>query len=290
MPTTIYPDKNISPTQPRCSCIICKKEYSVKGIHSHYLTAHTKEGNDRVRISGAMGEISPKKIEFDRYKLESNKQEYYKSPNHCLQCSLVLSYEKRINAFCSKSCSASSNNTGRSNTQETNLQISASLKARAKELNPPYTKISFVVCEICNEHYRWDSVHKGSKRFCSKKCLNNHLSQKSRTNTRVGVIRSSDEIALYELCSAHFNHVTANERIFDGWDADILIYDTKTAILWDGPWHYKEMNIGKHSLKQTQNRDSLKIKIIQKAGWDVITFEDRYYTPQLAFDVLLDVL
>ena len=78
-----------------------------------------------------------------------------------------------------------------------------------------------------------------------------------------------------------------NEKIIDGWDADIVIHDTKTAILWNGPWHYQEMNFGNHSLKQIQNRDRIKIKEFTNAGWKVLIFEDRYFTPQTAFNSLI---
>ena len=40
---------------PSCSCIVCKQLKSAKGIHSHYLAAHTEEGNTRVRKSSLLG-------------------------------------------------------------------------------------------------------------------------------------------------------------------------------------------------------------------------------------------
>jgi len=120
--------------------------------------------------------------------------------------------------------------------------------------------------------------------FCSPiKNFSNAFIQSSRQSTR----RSKDEITLFELCANHFKVVTSNEKIFNGWDADILIYDTKTAILWNGPWHYREMNIGKHSLKQVQNRDQIKVKEIQNAGWNPVVFVDKYFTPKLAFEFLI---
>ena len=52
--------------------------------------------------------------------------------------------------------------------------------------------------------------------------------------------------------------------------------------------HYKEMNFGNHSLKQVQNRDSIKIKLFENEGWKVLIFEDRYHTPQSAFSLLIN--
>lgn len=98
--------------------------------------------------------------------------------------------------------------------------------------------------------------------------------------------RSKDEIDLYNLCKEHFNHVDNNIPLFNGWDADSIIHDIKLAILWNGPWHYKDMPGLKHSLKQVQNRD--KIKEIQKAGWEYMIFEDHTYTPQTAFQIIIN--
>lgn len=59
--------------------------------------------------------------------------------------------------------------------------------------------------------------------------------------------RSKDEIALFNLCHAHFANITHNDNtIANGWDADILLYDHKVAILWNGPWHYREMGFSNH--------------------------------------------
>lgn len=42
-----------------------------------------------------------------------------------------------------------------------------------------------------------------------------------------------------ELCEKEFKNVGHNEPIFNGWDADVLLYDIKVAILWNGKWHYE---------------------------------------------------
>lgn len=81
--------------------------------------------------------------------------------------------------------------------------------------------------------------------------------------------------------------VLNNHIIADNWDADIGIPDIKVAILWNGPWHYKEMNFSNHSLSQVQNRDKIKIKLFESLGWKVEVFEDRYYIPEKAFEKLV---
>lgn len=87
----------------------------------------------------------------------------------------------------------------------------------------------------------------------------------------------------------HFN-VSHNIPIANGWDADILLNDYKIAILWNGPWHYKEMNIGNHSLKQVVSRDILKIIEFEKIGWNILIYQDNQFTPETALvDILLKI-
>lgn len=85
--------------------------------------------------------------------------------------------------------------------------------------------------------------------------------------------RSRSEIQLAEFCAAHFEHVTTNDALFNGWDADILIHDVKLAVLWNGPWHYRKIT-AKHSVKQVQARDAIKLIEIAKAGWTAYVIKD----------------
>ena len=103
-----------------------------------------------------------------------------------------------------------------------------------------------------------------------------------KASALVQVRRSKDEIALYKLCEQQYN-VIHNKIIADGWDADIVFPDQKVAVLWNGPWHYKEMPVSNHSLRQVQNRDRIKTKLFENLGWLVLMYEDRTYTPTTAF-------
>jgi len=73
----------------------------------------------------------------------------------------------------------------------------------------------------------------------------------------------------------------------DGWDADVIIDDLKFAVLWNGPWHYRQMPLNNHSLIQVQTRDRIKIKTLSNNGWTVLVFEDRHFTPITAFQNIL---
>ena len=57
------------------------------------------------------------------------------------------------------------------------------------------------------------------------------------------------------------------------WNVDIIIEDIKFAVLWNGPWHYKQITKS-HSVKQTQNRDKIKIKEIKESGWTPYIIKD----------------
>ena len=85
--------------------------------------------------------------------------------------------------------------------------------------------------------------------------------------------RSKNEIEFCKLCEEYFDNVKHNECIFNGWDADVIIEDIKFAVLWNGPWHYKQITKS-HSVKQTQNRDKIKVKEIEECGWTPYIIKD----------------
>lgn len=160
--------------------------------------------------------------------------------------------------YCSRSCA----NT-RIHSEETKQKISNSLK---KEKKIRY-------CLDCGV----EITSKSRSGYC-KKCVFKHrkISEEGRRNLskagRKSVYnqqnrkRSKNEIGFCELCMNHFKNVKHNENIFNGWDADVILEDYKIAILWNGPWHYKQIS-KKVSLESIQNRDKIKIKEIQNCGY-----------------------
>ena len=129
-----------------------------------------------------------------------------------------------------------------------------------------------------------------SHKYCSSSCSSLGKSLNARNNPGLGTKRSKQEIELFEMCKNYFPDTIHNEKIFNGWDADIIIPSFKIAILWNGPWHYKEMGLKNHSLKQVQNRDNIKIKEIEKLGFTPLIYEDRYFTPSTAFEHLKNLI
>ena len=177
--------------------------------------------------------------------------------------------------FCSRACA-----NRRNFSKKSREKISKSIKKNIK----PNLKI----CIVCGKEF----IPKPSgKKICSDECLsyykthrNEFLSEKTKEKLRVAGLksahvqsenrRSKNEIYFCDLCESVFKKVTHNENIFNGWDADVLIYDYKIAVLWNGIWHYAQIKRNS-SLKQIQNRDLLKTKEIEKLGWSPYIIEDR---------------
>lgn len=274
---------NKSYLSPMCSCIICRKEYPSKGIHTHYSAKHS----DNYKRSFGKGTqkfitkcncvICRKETTVQSLSVHYNS--HFKIEKLCPKCGKI---HNKNGTYCSYACA----NGGRCS-KESNTKRSITLKAR-NSANKLYTKISY--CKVCGK------IYSGKRKTCSEECykiIRHAASVKGginggRMSAAKRVRRSKDEISLYELCSIHYNNIEHNKPIFNGWDADIIIHDTKTAILWNGPWHYKEMGFSNHSLSQVQNRDKIKTKEMHALGWKVLIFEDRYYTPETAMKQILE--
>jgi hypothetical protein len=121
----------------------------------------------------------------------------------------------------------------------------------------------------------------------SVECIREIRSLSGKTSAGKRVKRSKDEIKLFEMCKHVFKDVQSNFIVANGWDADIVIGSRKLAILWHGPWHYKNMKMKNHSLKQVQMRDEIKRNLFTSLGWKVLEFKDCDYTPEKAFEEIL---
>jgi hypothetical protein len=137
-------------------------------------------------------------------------------------------------------------------------------------------------CVLCKKSFR---PARASRKLCSLECAHNlsrtddYINRSVINGSKGGKIgasrqckRSKNEVYFAELCSKEFD-ITMNEPYFNGWDADIIIHSEKTAVLWNGIWHYKQI-IKTQSLKQIQARDNIKTSIIESYGYTPYVIKD----------------
>lgn len=156
---------------------------------------------------------------------------------------------------------------------EMNRKVSNTLKNK-----PLKIKRVKIECLECKKEFIKKIT--SEQKLCSKKC---ELKWTNRKRGHAGGLksaevqsenrRSKNEILFADLCKKEFENVKMNERLFNGWDADIILPDYKLAILWNGKWH-REKITKQHSVLQVQNRDRIKKKEIEKAGYACYTIED----------------
>lgn len=197
------------------------------------------------------------------------KKEFTMKCEKCGKDFVVVEREKqhpqRKHYFCSRACA-----NGRVQTEEANKKRSVTLCNRSKNIPKMEYKNT---CKICGKIFV--SIGKTKKTTCSKECCKMTLSLGGRNSaSKQGEKRrSKNEMYFYALCGARYTNVTHNQPIFNGWDADIIIPDKKVAVLWNGKWHYEKIT-EKHSVEQVQNRDRIKIKEIERAGYKAYVIKD----------------
>lgn len=209
------------------------------------------------------------------------------STNNIKSCPKCSIQHEEPGRFCSRSCA----NSRGPRTPEFKLRVSAKLSGR-----PSLTKDKILVkrvetrCFICHTLVTTTEkeIQRRQKMTCSAvDCIRESRSLAGKASAAKRVKRSKDEIKLFELCRFVFEDAQSNSIVAEGWDADIVISSCKLAILWHGPWHYKDMNMNNHSLKQVQTRDKIKRDLFTSLGWKVLEFKDCDYTPEKAFEVIV---
>lgn len=157
-------------------------------------------------------------------------------------------------------------------------------------------------CRICNTSF----YRKQKVQHCSKKCYDSYRKSEEylnqcKINGKKGgkmaskVKRSKNEIIFSNMCIKYFgkNNVLTNPRMFNGFDADVVIQTRKIAIEWNGLWHYKKVRKD-HKFEQTKARDKLKSKYIRSKGYHLIKIKDirsfRKNTAKVAFEKILDII
>lgn len=243
---------------------------------------------------------------YQQTQFNKRKQEYASNPQKCLHCETPLPYPYRgaKKKFCNRSCAASYNNKQRlpyskeydktkdilqkpkkilclrcnDNVEVFNRRISGIVCEKCKQKEQREQKSIKKHCKGCNKLF---TPNRKSHRYCSRKCVYKdpdiikRISQGGRNSAAVQSKkrRSKNEKLFAKLCTSQFKNVLFNEPIFNGWDADVIIEEIKMAILWNGRWHYEKIT-EKHSVKQVQNRDKIKIKEINNAGYTHYIIKD----------------
>lgn len=184
-------------------------------------------------------------------------------------------YKKTCCIGCSKKLAVLNTNKGEKNDKIKNgvrrFFIEKGYLPDNKIINSSYHKIIVKICENCGKEFEILNKYKNRK-YCCKECMKQSrfkklsISGKKSTSMQQNERRSKNEKLFCDLCEQYFDKVGHNEPIFNGWDADVLIYDLKIAILWNGVWHYKKIT-KQHSVELVQNRDKIKINEIKQSGW-----------------------
>jgi len=269
--------------------LICDK------LYQKYLT-HTK--NSEKFISHI--ENTKKENEKQRkIKLEKEYNTYRENPKKCLKCNNNIPFEKRNNNYCSRKCSNS-----RIWTEEDKLKKSKAYKnsekcaAQVENQKEKFKKTMIDIICYCGKKnikvspntYNSEKSYSCSNEVCKKTLKTMNMRKSGKASAAKRCKRSKLEVKLFNLLCNYFDNITHNDPIANGWDADILLHDYKIAILWNGPWHYKEMGFSNHSLSQVVNRDCIKIMEFEKIGWSVIIYEDNVWTPETAMiDIIFNI-
>lgn len=134
------------------------------------------------------------------------------------------------------------------------------------------------ICVQCNKIFQVDKGRDKQflcsvdcrKLFEKEKAKNGHFKQIGRmggiVSAKIQDRRSKNEIYFSELCEHEFEEVLANEGLFEGWDADIIIRSLKIAVMWNGQWHYLKVR-SNHNVDAVHKRDEEKIKAIKRCGY-----------------------
>jgi len=132
-----------NPTNRKYCSFRCRNIYVNKNIRDYSILTHLNENRKKL--------------------LTKN---YLENPKYCKHCNSVIDYDKRDNIFCSSSCSASFNNTGKKKSKEIRKKISKALSGRKLKYevwNKGKEKIEKKVCLCCGKLHN-------NKKFCNRKC------------------------------------------------------------------------------------------------------------------------
>lgn len=184
-------------------CIVCKKEYSIKGIFTHYDRSHGDESIKSKYSNGHNGKYNNVSLKLKsinehkrKSKLISDKLEYDTNPKTCPKCGSTIEFSRRKNKFCTAKCGNS-----RTHSENTKNKIRDG-NLKFLEINPEFgiqKKLHHIKCDNCNnifENYNPD------RKFCSRTCSG--LKNGSKLRDIVNMNKTEKEI-YKKLCMFKFN-------------------------------------------------------------------------------------
>ena len=240
---------NIIYTKPICTCVICKKEFSVKGIHTHFERSHGTTEQKQKYSFGNHGRYHETEYRNKLKKLKSPRQTIIDT---CTHCGKEFTYEKIIThpnkKGCSKSCITSINNKERiingyiqPSTKITDEQrVVASERSKALWKDPEYAK----------------KVMASSRRFTSKNevSIRNHFIENYPDDewTFGGGLQIDGETIVRDLYSKKL----------------------KICFEYDGIWHFKDIH---GQLIKKQLKDRLLEQWCIDNGYTLIRLDENKY-------------
>lgn len=165
-----------------CSCIYCKKQFSIKGIYSHYHLVHTDVGKARNIISVENSKIISKKVAEE--KLEIKIKEYFNNPTLCKYCNKIIEYKSRNNVFCDTSCAAKYNNSLRPQGHPSRIlgNESRSLKNTKIKIIKNNSKPSYTKIKQCITCHKWFALVT-KRKTCSDSCYTLSMKNAAKNKT-----------------------------------------------------------------------------------------------------------
>lgn len=210
---------------------------------------------------------------------------------NCVKCNKTLS-GKDQKKFCSRSCSVCFNNRIKIVSEEQKQKTSQTLKKRAdkKGRKYPYENGTYIrTCIMCNVNF---PHNKPTKHLCSKSCqdklkriINKQIEERiggvwQRRNSR----SRGERLFAEKLTQVGINVIT-NKKMFEGFDADVILPDYKLAIHWNGAWHWKPI-VGESLLNKIKSRDSKRYQMIEQYGYiNYIIIDHKFTSPEQAADI-----
>lgn len=185
--------------------------------------------------------------------------------------------------YCSHKCANKSN----IHSEETKKKISVSIQNKYKEKlkNAKYKikskngyKIANLrnICINCSKEF----YHYKRQKTCSNDCYLNIMKKAGKKGgTKTASLelhkrnRSSNEKMFFVKIKEIYNDALSNKRIFNGWDADIIIPSKQIAIHWNGIWHYKPV-LGEALLDKIKRKDKLRYEAIEQCGYKNYIIQD----------------